>query len=139
MIQEFATYTANPTLRNSVLSRTAICGANRLAAHRLHGRDNLGTELCVPIEDQKALRLLVPLPRLVQLYPDPKRTGIARHIMVDDATAIMANDEEAIQNAEGQGGHGEIIHGCDRLPMIPQERQPALRGVLRSRHPSHPA
>ena len=50
------------------------------------------------------LRLVVPLPGLVQLHPDPKRIGIARHIVVDDATAIMANDEEAIQNVEGSVG-----------------------------------
>src|SRR5215469_16152157 len=139
MIQEFATYTAKPTLRNSVLPRTAICGANRLAAHRLHGRDNIGTELCVPIEDQKALRLLVPLPGLVQLYPDPRRIGIARHVVVNDATAIMTNDEEAIQNAEGQRGHREKIHRCNRLPMIPQEGQPALCRVGWSWRPVAPS
>jgi hypothetical protein len=31
MIQEISTYTANPALGNSVLPRTAECGANRLA------------------------------------------------------------------------------------------------------------
>ena len=58
MIQEISTYTANPALRNSVLPRTAECGSNRLAAHRLHGRDDIGAELRVAIEDQEALRLL---------------------------------------------------------------------------------
>ena len=101
MTREISTYTANPALRNSVLPRTAICGPNWLATHCLHSGDDITAELCVPIEDQKALRLLVPLPGLVQLHPDPKRIGIACHIVVDDATAIMANDEEAIQNAEG--------------------------------------
>jgi len=51
MIQEVSTYTANPALRKSVLPGTAECGPNRLAAHRLHGRDHIGAELCVPIED----------------------------------------------------------------------------------------
>ena len=55
----------------------------------LHSGDDITTELCVPIEDQKALRLLVPLPGLMQLHPDPKRNGIARDIVMDDATAII--------------------------------------------------
>jgi|SRR6516165_548625 len=50
-IQELSTYTANPALRNSVLPRTTICGPNRLPAHRLHGGDEIGTELGIPIED----------------------------------------------------------------------------------------
>ena len=92
MIQWFGMFTANPTFRNSVLPRTAICGPNGLATHCLRSGDDIPTELCVPIEDQKALQLLVPRPRLVQPQPDPKRMGIARDIVVDDATAIMAKD-----------------------------------------------
>jgi hypothetical protein len=46
----------------------------------------------------------------VQLQGDPKRIGIGRHIVVKDATTIMANDEKAIQNAEGERRHREKIH-----------------------------
>src|ERR1022692_203096 len=57
VIEQVPPHTANPPLRNSVLPRTAECSATRLAAHRLHGRDYIGAELGVPIEDQKSLRL----------------------------------------------------------------------------------
>src|SRR5664280_3036125 len=132
MIQEISTYTANPALGNSVLPGTAECGANRLAAHRLHGRDHLGTELRVPIEDQEALRLLAAFPSFVQLQLDPKRAGIASHVAVQDTTPVGADDEEAVQNAEGQRRHSEEIHRGNGLAMVPQESQPAPGGVRRS-------
>ena len=72
-----------------------------MAAHRLHRGDDIGTELGIPIEDQKALRLLAAFPGLAELQPNPKCIGIARHMVVNDAPAIMANDEKAIQDAEG--------------------------------------
>src|ERR1035437_7407017 len=139
MIQEIATYTAHPALGNSVLPRTAECGANRLAAHRLHGRDHIGTELGVPIEDQEALRLLAVFPSLVQLQRNPKRVGIASHVAVQDPTPVVADHEEAVQNAEGQWRHREEVHRCDRLAMVPQESQPAPGGIGRSWGSPNPA
>jgi hypothetical protein len=62
VIEQVAPYAANPALGNAVLPRTAKCGANRLAAHHLHGRDHIGTELGGPIEDQEALRRLAVFP-----------------------------------------------------------------------------
>ena len=67
VIEQVPPHTANPALRNSVLPGTAECGPNRLAAHRMHGRDDIGAELRVPIKDQKALRLLAAFPSFVQL------------------------------------------------------------------------
>ena len=121
MIQEISTYTANPTFRNSVLPGTSECGPNRLAAHRFDGRDHIGTELCVPIEDQKVWRLFVAFSSFVQLQRNPQCVGIASHVVVKDSTPVMANHEEAVQNAEGQCRHREKVHGCDRLAMVPQE------------------
>jgi hypothetical protein len=115
-----------------VLPRTSECGTNRLAAHRLHGRDHIGTELGVPIEDQEALRLFAAFPSFVQLQLDPKGVGIASHVMVKDPTPVMADHEKAVQNAESQGRHSEEVHRCDRLAMITKKSQPALGQVRRS-------
>ena len=93
-------------LRNSVLPRTPECSANRLAAHRLHGRDYSSTELGVPIEDQKSLWLFAAFPSFLQLQGNPKRVGIASHVAVQDPTPVVADHEEAVQNAEGQGQIG---------------------------------
>ena len=89
MIQEISTETAHPALGNSVLPRTAKCGANRLAAHRLHCRDHIGAELGIPIKNQEALRLFAVFPSLVQLQGNPKRAGIASHVAVQDPTPVV--------------------------------------------------
>src|ERR1022692_427102 len=132
MIQEISTYTANPALGNSVLPGTAERGANRLAAHRLHGRDHIGAELRVPIKDQESLRLVAVFPSLVQLQLNPKGVGIPSHVAVQDPTPVVADHEEAVQNAEGQGRHREEVHRRNGLAMVPQESQPAPGGVRRS-------
>jgi len=96
MIQEISTYTANPALRNPVLPGTAECSPNRLAAHRFHGRDHIGTELCVPIEDQESRRRFVAVPSFVQLQRNPEGVGIASHVVVKDSTPVVADYEKAV-------------------------------------------
>src|ERR1019366_4911192 len=139
MIQEISTYAANPALRNSVLPRTSECSPNRLAAHRLHVRDNIGTELCVPIEDQESLRLFAAFPSFVQLQPHPKGVGITSHVVMKDSTTVVADHKKAVQNAEGQCRHSKKIHRRNGLAMVPQKSQPALRGVRRSRGSPNPS
>ena len=42
----------------------------------------------------------------------------------------MFDDEETIQDLEGEGRHGEEVHGCDDLAVIAKEPRPALAGVV---------
>src|SRR5664279_766812 len=107
VIEQVPPHTPDPSLRNSILPGTAECGPNRVAAYRLNGRDDIDTELCVPIEDQESLRLFAALPSFVQLQRNPKRVRIASHVVVQHSTPVMADHEEAVQNAEGQCRHSE--------------------------------
>jgi hypothetical protein len=50
-----------------------------------------------------------------------------RDVEVKNPPSAMANDEKTIEYAERKSGNREGIHGCDRFPMIVQERHPALR------------
>ena len=59
----------------------------------------------------------------------------------NDVPATVLNDEEAVQQPERRGGHGEQIHGGDIVFMVAQESHPSfqlvgLRGTPRqvSRH-----
>ena len=121
MIQEILTYTANPALRNSVLPRTSECNPNRMAAHCLHGRDNIDTKLRVAIEDQESFRLFAAFPGSVQLQRNPKRVGVTSHIVVKDATLVVADNEKAVQNAETQRGYSEEVHRRNSLAIVPQK------------------
>src|SRR5215471_15503331 len=49
---------------------------------------------------------------------------MARDIDVQDATTIVPDDEETIEDAERDRGHGEEIHRRDGFAMVPQEGKP---------------
>ena len=50
------------------------------------------------------------------------------NVEVENAPPIMANDEdeEAVKHSEGDGRHGEEVHGGDGFAVIAQEGEPAL-------------
>src|SRR6516162_9767906 len=121
MIQEVAPYAAHPTLCNSVLPWAAESGADRLAAHRFHAGDDIGTELRVPIKKQESLRRLALLPRFAQLYRNPKRLRVRSHVAGKDSTAIVCDHQEAVQDVEREGWYRKEIHGRDGLAMVTQE------------------
>src|SRR5664279_5999964 len=64
---------------------------------------------------------------------------MASDVEVQNAPAIVADDEEAVQNPKGESGNGEEIHGRDSFAMIAQKGQPALRGLRVLGRPFHPA
>src|ERR1039457_1497787 len=64
---------------------------------------------------------------------------MASDVEVQDAAAIMADDEEAVQNPKGESGDGEEIHGRDSFPMVVQKGQPALGGLRVLGRSFHPA
>src|SRR5665213_553818 len=58
---------------------------------------------------------------------------------MQDASPIMTDDEEAVENTEGQRWNGEEIHCGDSLPMIAEKRKPAFRKFRISRRFAHPS
>src|ERR1035438_5540098 len=64
---------------------------------------------------------------------------MASDVEVQNAPAIMADDEEAVQNPKGESGDGKEIHGRDSFPMIAQKGQPALGGLRDLGRSFHPA
>jgi hypothetical protein len=65
--------------------------------------------------------------------------GVIGDIEMQDSPAIMTDDKEAIQHAERDCGHGEEVHGCNRLSVIAQEGEPALGWLGVSWRMAHPA
>jgi hypothetical protein len=61
-----------------------------------------------------------------------------RDVNVQDAPTIVADDEEAIEHAEGNRWHSEEIHGRNPFPMASKEDQPAVGPVRISRCPFQP-
>jgi hypothetical protein len=47
-------------------------------------------------------------------------------VEMQDTPAIVEDDKEAVEDAEGDRGHGEEVHGRNRFPVIRKKRAPAL-------------
>jgi len=61
-----------------------------------------------------------------------------RHVEMQDTPPVMRNNEEAVEDAEGEGRHGEEIHGRNRFTVVGQECRPPLCGFGNSRSLPHP-
>ena len=53
-----------------------------------------------------------------------------RDIEMEDPAPTMFDDEETVQDSEGEGGHGEEVHGRDDLAVIAKESRPELASVV---------
>src|ERR1035441_5677602 len=124
MVEQLPTHTPNPTLGDAVLPGTAKNSSDRLHAILFDGPDDVSRKLRVAVKDQKPVRLVVS-PSFAQLQYDPQGVWLTGHIDVQNLPPVVADDEEAVQNSEGQSGHGEEIHCSDCFAMVPEKRQPA--------------
>src|SRR6516225_4973274 len=132
VVQQVAPATSHPTLSNTVLPRTGKSRASWLASHVSHGRNHIGAKLCVAVEKQESVRLLVG-PCFSQLLDYPKRMGISRNIAMQDLAPVVANDEKAVQNTKRERWDGEKVRRRNGLAMVSEERQPLLDGIRISR------
>ena len=78
-------------------------------------------------------------PRFSQLLHNPESIGISRHIEVQDLTPVVADNEKAIQNTKGERWDGKEVHCSNGLAMVPEERQPSLRGIWLSGRSPNPS
>ena len=138
MVQHVAATTPYPTLGDSVLPGTPKCGANRLTPKHSGRIDHVSAELSITIKQQELLSPCV-WPGFAHLLHDPQGTGILRNIAAQNSPAIVINEEEAIQDPEGKGGHGEEVHGGNGFAMVSQEGQPSLGHIWTARRSLQPA
>src|SRR5208337_597608 len=68
---------------------------------------------------------LVVSPSFAQLQHDPQSVWIACDVVVHDLPPVMADDEEAVENPEGQRRHRKEVHCGDCFAMIAEKRKPA--------------
>jgi hypothetical protein len=76
---------------------------------------------------------------LTQLLHDPATGRVAGDVEMDDAPSVVADHKEAIQHAEGDGGHGEKVHGGNSFSMVSEESPPPLAKLGVARCFAHPA
>ena len=102
-----------------------------------HRCDHLERELLIAIKDQVFVRRF-KRKCLAQLLDDPTASRMLRDVDVQDASTIVADDEEAVEHAERDRWHSKEIHRCNGFPMVSKKGQPALGPVGISRRSFHP-
>ena len=128
VLKELATAAADPPLRSSVLPWAAKRSANGFCARCFDELDDPSAKDEVAIEDE-IFRSGVVGKRLTQLLNNPSRRRVERGVEVNDVPTAVLDDEEAVQQLERSGGHGEQIHGGDIVFMVAQESHPSLQLV----------
>ena len=137
VIPEISSAAFNPTLRYAILPRAFEGRSYRAHLQGSSGQWHLRPVLRIAVEDEKP-RSQLKRNRFSQLLDDPQAGRMLGDVEVQDASTAMADDEEAIEHAKGDCGHGEEIHGRNRFPVVSQEGEPTLGGLGISRRPFHP-
>jgi hypothetical protein len=64
-----------------------------------------------------------------ELLGRPGGGRMLRDVEVDDAPAVVGEDDEDEEDAEANGGHGEEVDRDEAADVIGEERPPGLRGL----------
>ena len=137
VIQQVPSATPNPTLGDSVLPRTAKGCSHGLASQTRGKGDHVAAELRIMIEQQKVVGRRV-WPGLSQLLHDPETVRISRHVQAQNSAAVVADDEETIQDPEGERRNGKEVHGRNGLAVVAKKAKPALANIRASGCPPQP-
>ncbi len=127
VIQKISATAADPAFRHSILPRACWAYASGFHAAGCKQIGFLLAELAITIENRVAVRtrLRKCLPQLLH-YPGAGR--VFRDIEMEDLASTVFPDEETMQDPQGQGRHGEKVHGGDGVAVIAQESCPELGG-----------
>ena len=127
VIEALATNGSDHPLYIGSLPRRARCRQDFADAHVSHLFPEVIAEDRIAVAQQVA-RELGKGKGLTQLLSCPLRCRVSGDIEVQDATPVMGQNQENVENLETDRGHGEEIDGDQLLGMILKECPPALRG-----------
>jgi hypothetical protein len=137
VIQQVSSAAFNPTLRNSILPGTfkgGAYGTNRQSTNRCRDFQPI---FPIPVKDQES-GSRPERKRLPQLLDGPQARRMADDVEVQDASPVVADDEEAVEQAERDRWHREEVHRGDGFSMVAQKGEPTFGWLRLSRRPFHP-
>ncbi len=138
MVEQIPAAVSDPSFGHAVLPGTSEAGALGLDAEALNGLDHLCIETGATVEDQ-ILRCGIVRKGLPQLLRHPRAGRMAGHIAVKDATPVMRDDKETVENTESERGHGKEIHRRDGFTVVVEKCRPSLCRLGISGSLPHPA
>src|SRR5713101_761295 len=137
VIQEITTATPYPTLCNSILPRTFERSADRTHAQGSNRCRDFQSILGITIKDEEP-RSGSKWKCFSQLLDDPRASRMLCYVEVQDAPAIVTDNEKAIEQAECDRRNSEEVHRGNRSPVIAKKGKPAGGRLRISRRPFHP-
>jgi hypothetical protein len=138
VVKQLTSATADPAFRNSVLPGALDGGLDASNTHGLNCRGNFQTVFRIVITDEEWRSSFIGK-RFPQLLHNPGARRMARDVEVQDAPAVVANNEEAIEETEGDRRNGKEIHGRDGFAMIAEKCRPPPSRFWVPGSPLHPA
>src|SRR5258705_7745183 len=117
VVEELAADAADPAFGDAVLPWAPGSRTGRLRAEGLHGRDDVGGERAVAVEDE-VTRGGVERERLAQLLHDPRRVALVGHLEVTDPSSAVFDHEPDVEDPEGHRGDNEEVHGGDGVAVV---------------------
>src|SRR3989442_4020348 len=100
VVEQVTPTTANPTLRNPVMPRDLKRGLDKGDLHGSNCCWNFESVFGSTIEDEELGSGLVGK-RFSQLLNNPGAGRMPREVEMQDAPALVADDKEAVEDAEG--------------------------------------
>src|SRR5690348_18492774 len=99
VVEQVATAALDPTLGDTIQLRTLLRRLNSIDVHRSYANRNFQAIFCVSVEDQKA-RCGIEGKSLSQLLHDPHARGVLRNVEMQNASSVVADDEETVERTE---------------------------------------
>ena len=127
VVKPLTSATANPALRNSVSPGALDGGLEASNPHGANRRGNFQPVFCVVIKDKEPRSGLIGK-RFSQLLDNPTARRMPGNIEMQDAPAVMTDNQEAIEETKADRRNGEKVHGRCGFAVIAQKSQPLPSG-----------
>ena len=138
VVQQLTSATSNPPFGHAILPGAAECCLQRSDPHASNCRRHLESVFRIVVQDE-VIRIGNIRECFAQLLRDPDAGRLGGDVEVQDAPAVVRNDEKAIEDVKCACRNGEEINGCDDFSVVAQKCQPALTWIWFPGTPAHPA
>ena len=137
VVQQVASAAAHPALGDAILPGTCEGSANGMDIQGANSDRDFQPVLGIAIEEQKP-GSGIKGKSFPQLLDDPQACGVFGDVEVQNPSAVVADEEEAVEHAKGDRRDGEEIHRGDGFLVVAEKGKPALArpGILG--HSFHP-
>lgn len=128
MIEKLPTTTADPAFRRSILPGRSPTRSLWFQTRRLQKGDYAAIEFRISVQDDVAVWARFRK-SFAQLLHHPICRRMRGHIEVDDSTARVLDDEQAVQHSERYRWDRKEIEGYDGFAVIVQKSKPFLARI----------